>query len=209
MAADAQEERRALADLLLQLGPDAPTLCEGWRTADLAAHLVVRERRPDAALGIVLKPLAGHTERVQRAVRDGRPWPDLVAAVRHGPPWPFRLGPVDAAMNTAEYYVHHEDVRRAQPAWEPRELGEGLERALWSRARLMARAARRAAPVGLVLVCPGFGRVEVRPGAPPVAATGAPGELLLLLFGRQQAAAVVLDGEPGAVEQVRRARFGV
>ena len=208
-AGDAQGERRALADLFLELGPDAPTLCEGWRTADLAAHLVVRERRPDAALGIVLGPLAGHTERVQRAVRDGRPWPDLVALFRDGPPWPFRLGPVDAAMNTAELFVHHEDVRRARPGWEPRASDEGLERALWSRVRLMARAARRAAPPGLVLVSPGFGRVEVRPGAPQVAVTGGPGELLLLLFGRQEVARVALDGEPAAVEQVRTARFGV
>jgi uncharacterized protein (TIGR03085 family) len=208
-AGNAQQERRALADLFLQLGPDAPTLCEGWRTADLAAHLVARERRPDAALGIVFAPLAGHTERVQRAVRDGRSWPDLVALVRDGPPWPFRLGPVDAAMNTAELFVHHEDVRRARPGWEPRASGESLERALWSRVRLMARAARRAAPPGLVLVSPGFGRVEVRPGTPQVAATGAPGELLLLLFGRQEAARVALDGEPAAVEQVRTAPFGV
>ena len=29
-----------------ELGPDAPTLCEGWTTFDLAAHLVVRERNP-------------------------------------------------------------------------------------------------------------------------------------------------------------------
>jgi uncharacterized protein (TIGR03085 family) len=209
MARDAQDERRALADLLLQLGPEAPTLCEGWRTADLAAHLVVRERRPDAALGIVLGPLAGHTERVQRSVRDGRPWPDLVGLVRDGPPWPFRFGPVDAAMNTAELFVHLEDVRRARPGWEPRELDESLARALWSRVRLMARAARRAAPVGLVLVSPGYGRVEVRPGEPQVVATGPPGELLLFLFGRQAAARVALEGEPDAVDRVRRASFGL
>lgn len=208
-ARDAQEERRTLADLFVELGPDAPTLCEGWRTADLAAHLVVRERRPDAALGIVVGRLAGRTERVQRAVRDGRSWPDLVATVRDGPPWPFRFGPVDAAMNTAELFVHVEDVRRAQPGWEPRELGHGLEQALWSRVRFMARAARRAVPVGLVLVAPGSGRAEVRPGAPQVVATGPPGELLLLLFGRQQVARVALDGEPHAVEEVRRARFGM
>src|SRR5882762_622635 len=36
-------ERRELCDLFLELGPDAPTLCEGWTTLDLAAHLVLRE----------------------------------------------------------------------------------------------------------------------------------------------------------------------
>lgn len=209
MARHAQEERRALADLLLEVGPDAPTLCQGWSAADLAAHLVVRERRPGAALGIVLTPLAGHTERVQRSVRDGRPWPELVAVVRDGPPWLMRPSFVDEAMNTAEYFIHVEDVRRAQPGWEPRDVDADLQRALWSRVRFMARAARKDAPGGLELVSPGFDRVTVRPGAPAVTARGEPGELLLLISGRQQVARVELDGEPEAVERVRRAKFGM
>ncbi|HVX20794.1 MAG TPA: TIGR03085 family metal-binding protein [Acidimicrobiales bacterium] len=205
----AQQERRALADLLLQVGPDAPTLCEGWQARDLAAHLVLRERRPDAAPGILLRPLAGYTDRVQRTIRDGRSWPALVGAVRTGPPLPLRLGFVDEPVNTVELFVHHEDVRRAQEGWEPRVLDSGLERALWSRLRLMARMARRRAPVGLLLEAPGYGQVTVRPGLPQVTVVGEPGELLLLLFGRQQAARLEWRGDPGAVERVRRARFGL
>ena len=34
----AQRERTALADLLEELGPDAPTLCAGWSAIDLATH---------------------------------------------------------------------------------------------------------------------------------------------------------------------------
>ena len=49
----AQLERGRLCDLLLVVGPDHPTLCEGWTTADLAAHLVIRERKPLAGPGIV------------------------------------------------------------------------------------------------------------------------------------------------------------
>ena len=45
----AQSERQALCSLLEDRGPLAPTLCEGWTTADLAAHLYVRERKPLAA----------------------------------------------------------------------------------------------------------------------------------------------------------------
>lgn len=205
----AQRERRSLADLLLRVGPDAPTLCEGWTAADLAAHLVVRERRPDAAPGIVLPALAGYTERVQRKIRDGRSWEALVAAVRGGPPAPLRFAFIDEPMNTAEFFVHHEDVRRAQPGWEPRDLDPELERALWSRLRLMSRMARRAAPVGLVLDSPGHGRLQVRAAEPEVTVTGPPGELLLFLFGRQAAARVELAGDPGAVEQVRAAKFGL
>ena len=86
MSSFAQFERNALCDLLLSVGPDAPTLCEGWTAADLAAHLITRERRPDAAAGLVVTALAGYTDRVQRGVRDAKEWPDLVAQLRSGPP---------------------------------------------------------------------------------------------------------------------------
>ncbi len=62
---DAQLERQTLSQLFDQLGPDAPTLCSGWTTLDLAAHLVVRERRPDSGPGLVWPPMAGYTDRVR------------------------------------------------------------------------------------------------------------------------------------------------
>lgn len=204
----AQSERRSLCELFLRVGPDAPTLCEGWTAADLAAHLVVRERRPDAAPGIVLGALAGYTERVQRRVRDTMTWEELVDTVRRGPPFPLRLRLVDEPMNTAEYFVHHEDVRRAGDGAEPRVLDPALEGVLWSRVRLMALVARRAAPCRLRLVAPGTGSVTVRAASPEVTVTGRPGELLLFLFGRTSVADVALSGDDGAVEQVRRAKLG-
>ncbi|MDA8358644.1 MAG: TIGR03085 family metal-binding protein [Actinomycetota bacterium] len=204
----AQQERRSLCELFLRVGPDAPTLCAGWTAADLAAHLVVRERRPDAAPGILVPPFAGYTDRVQRHVRDSRSWEDLVGTVRRGPPFPLSLRMVDEPMNTAEYFVHHEDVRRAEPGWEPRRLDLPMERLLWSRVRLMARAARRHVPCGLRLDAPGFGSVTVRQGTPEATVTGRPGELLLVLFGRQPAVDVEMTGDPGAIEQVRQAKFG-
>ena len=82
----ARDERLALCALLDKAGPDAPTLCEGWRTADLAAHLVLRERRPDAALGIMGGPLAGYTDRVARGMVAKTPFPLLVETIRTGPP---------------------------------------------------------------------------------------------------------------------------
>jgi uncharacterized protein (TIGR03085 family) len=205
----AQRERRSLADLLLRVGPDAPTLCQGWSAADLAAHLVLRERRPDAALGLVVPQLAHHTEDVQRKVRDGRSYEALVATVRDGPPFPLRFSFIDEPMNTAEFFIHHEDVRRTQDGWVPRELDPDLERALWTRVRFSARMAKKAAPVGLTLVSPGYGRVEVRPGQPSVTVTGPPGELLLFMSGRQQASSVDVTGDADAAEQVRQAKFGL
>src|ERR1700722_17051024 len=127
----AQQERNTLCDLFVERGSDAPTLCEGWLTADLAAHLVVRERRPDSGPGLVWPPLAGYTEKVRCSVRDRTPWEKLVEKVRQGPP--LLLRPFDGPMNTVEFFIHVEDVRRAQEAWEPRPISPELADALWAR----------------------------------------------------------------------------
>lgn len=126
-----QTERWALCDLLTELGPDAPTLCEGWRTADMAAHLVARDRRPDAmpGMGMRLPVLSEWSRRVETGYRDTTTWDNLVQMARSGPPAWFR--PVDKQLNTIEFFVHHEDVRRARPGWQPRELTVGEETALW------------------------------------------------------------------------------
>ncbi len=123
----APREREALADLMEKLGPDAPTLCAGWTTRDLAAHLVVRANRADAAAGIVIPALAGHTKRVQDRAA-GQAWSALVRQVRR---WPWWLAPADEAINRAEYFIHREDVRRAQDDWQPRELTEEFSAALF------------------------------------------------------------------------------
>src|SRR6202142_1673641 len=94
----AQQERATLCDLFVDYGPSAPTLGQGWRTADLAAHLVGRERRPDSGPGLVWPPRAGYTDKVRRKVRDRMPWQQLVDTVRRGPP--ALLRPFDGAMNT-------------------------------------------------------------------------------------------------------------
>lgn len=202
----AQEERQGIADLLLSVGPSAPTLCEGWTAGDLAAHLVIRERRLDAAPGIAVGALAGYTARVQRRVRDRRPWPELVAAVRHGPPvW---LRPLDETINTVELFVHHEDVRRAAAGWEPRRLDRRMEAALWARLRPLARLGRRRLPVATTFEAPDYGRLEVRAGEPHVTVTGPPSELVLFMFGRQGAARVDLAGDESSLSRLRDARLG-
>ena len=114
----AQQERQTLCDLFVAEGAEAPTLCAGWSTADLAAHLVVRERRPDSGPGLVWPPLAAYTDKVRRAVRDRTPWETLIETVRRGPP--LLLRPFDGPMNTVEFFIHVEDVRRARDGWEPR-----------------------------------------------------------------------------------------
>lgn len=185
----ARTERGALCDLMLEVGSDAPTLCAGWTTRDLAAHLFVRENRPDAAAGIMVGPLAAHTARVQAAAA-ARDFTTLVESVRGGAPrWsPQALGAFDSATNTIEYFVHHEDVRRARDAWEPRILDGPAAADLWSRFRSAARFLMRRSPVGVVAVPtdgPDAGReVRLTSGDRTVTLVGPVGEIVLSGYGR-------------------------
>ncbi|MGP3981349.1 TIGR03085 family metal-binding protein [Streptomyces sp. KR80] len=210
MSTHAKRERLLLADLLESAGPAAPTLCEGWTTRDLAAHMVVRERRADAAAGIVFKPLATRTERVQ-AEFAAKPYEELIQLIRTGPPRmsPYALKPVDEAANTVEFFVHAEDVRRAQADWSPRELDPVFADALWSRLEKAARLLGRKSPVGLVLRRPDGRTAVARGGTPVVTVTGEPGELTLFLFGRQSVARVELDGDKEAIAQAQGAPLGI
>lgn len=202
----AQRERAALVEAMRAKGPDAPTLCAGWKTRDLAAHLYVREHRPDATAGIAVPALAKYTEKVQNRAADGD-WDELLDKIAAGPPLysPFKL--LDPVANLAEMFIHCEDVRRAQPGWEPRTLDDatvnGLTRTLSLMARLtLAKAPARAAlrtPEGKTLVTAGKGD--------PVTVTGRPEELLLFAVGRE--ARVEFEGDPAAVRALRDAPKGL
>lgn len=213
MAGDvARSERAALCDLFLALGPDVPTLCDGWTTRELAAHLVLRESRPVAAAGAFVKPLRRHSESVQAKIA-AREWPALVEAVRSGPPkWsPFAIPGVDARANLVEMYVHHEDVRRAQPGWQPRAADGERYRALEGYLMRMGRLLLRSCPV-TVRLDPGtgqpfIGRSSTKQGS--VTVVGSPDELMLWAFGRDEAARVELIGSPADVAAARAASRGL
>lgn len=198
-------ERQALCDTFATVGRDAPTLCSPWMTRDLAAHLVVRERRPDVSAGIWLPPLAGRLEKVQSeyAAWD---WPRLIEEVRSGPPaWsPASLGRVDEVMNTAEFFVHHEDVLRAGPNWTARGLSDELESTLWGIATKVARLKLGRSRVGVVLSAPSYGERQVsgKTDIGTVVLTGTPGELLLYAFGRRGVAKVDISGSDEATAAV-------
>ncbi|WP_328387548.1 TIGR03085 family metal-binding protein [Streptomyces sp. NBC_00400] len=210
MSTHAKRERLLLADLLESAGPEAATLCENWSARDLAAHVVVRERRADAAGGLLVKPLAARLERVQ-AEFAGKPYEELIRLIRTGPPRlsPFALKQLDEASNTVEFYVHAEDVRRAQPDWTARELDPVFSDALWSRIERMARVLGRKSPVGLVLRRPDGRTAVAHRGTPVVTVVGEPGELTMFAFGRQEAADVELDGDKDALDRLRAAKLGV
>ena len=192
----ADRERRELADLLAEVGPDAPTLCGGWDTAHLAAHLVVRDNRPDAMLGYGLEaagiggPLAGWAHRAEDRLRTSTPYADVVARVRSGPhSWlPTAWPPVARAINATEFAIHHEDVRRARPDWTVRDLPPEDQDTLWSAAALYAR--RSAGRRGVVFRRSDVAGVEQRVGAGGRIVEGEPMELLLWAAGRRDVARV-------------------
>jgi uncharacterized protein (TIGR03085 family) len=207
----ARRERAELCELFLELGPDEPTLCGDWTTRDLAAHLVVRERRPDAAIGIVVSQAAGYTDKVQSGVADTE-WSDLVDTVRSGPPiWsPTRIGKVDALANTVEFFVHLEDVRRAQPTWEPRELDADLVDALYGVLGKMAKRLVKNSPVGIVLEPDdGHEPIIAKEAEPSVTVRGAVGELVMFVYGRQAHSKVELFGDDDSVAAANAASFGI
>jgi len=207
----AQRERSALVDTLRRVGPDAPTLCAGWTTRDLAAHLVVRERRLDATPGIMVPFLAGYTAKVQDQMARSHSWDDLVEMVASGPPIysPFKL--LDPVANLGEMFIHHEDVRRAggpDSGWQPRVLDDSTVAALSRQLGLLSRMTLGKLPAQVILQTTD-GRQIARVGrGDAVTVTGEPPELVLFVAGRD-AVRVEFDGDPRAVAAVRGAQRGL
>jgi len=195
----AADERRALCEEFERLGPDVPTLCGGWQSRDLAAHLALRDRRLDAAPGIMIKAFAGYTRKVQGEFA-AKPWAELVELVRTGPPgWsPFAIPSLGELVNGPEYFVHHEDLRRGQPGWEPRPPDPTRDATAWSAVGRVGRLAYRRSPVGVVLRRPDGTEVTAKRGPTAVAVIGEPGELLLHAFGRTEVR-VSYEGDQQAI----------
>ena len=205
-----QAERAALCDLLLALGPDAPTLCEGWATSDMAAHLYVREHDLVASIGIVVPQAAGLHDKAIRRTKDRLPFEELVAKVRNGPPLLWK--PVDGPFNTQEYFIHHEDVRRGGGDTSPRPADEiaDLEAVLWTNLRRAHRlSTRKIKGVHVDLVAPEFGTIHTGHGAETVTITGRPGEIILYLMGRRGAAQVEISGSVEARAALDDADLGL
>ncbi|HET6951151.1 MAG TPA: TIGR03085 family metal-binding protein [Acidimicrobiales bacterium] len=202
-------ERAELCDLFAATGPDAPTLCAGWRTLDLAAHLVVRETDPRSALAILG---GGRFASLEQRLMDGaraQGYERLVERLRTGPPLvPWRLPGLRGPLNTNEWFVHHEDVRRAAGR-EPRGDRPDLDAALWTMLRRTARLMlRRVKGAGVALAAPGHGEVPARGQGPSVRLVGGPQELTLFLNGRRSVARVEITGPDAARAALEAASLG-
>lgn len=206
----ARTERDALCDLALQLGEGEPTLCGDWTVKDLVVHLLVRERSP-AAAGIVLRPLNRLTDLETRRLA-ARDFGMLVEKLRGGPPpWsPYAIPKLDSVFNTLEYFVHLEDIRRAQPDWAPRDLPDAQHKQLWAMVRTAGKALVRRAPSGVAIENGVTGtRVVLKAAPDQVVVHGLPGEITMFAFGRQDHAQVELLGSDEAVAALRGARLGL
>lgn len=206
--------REVLAETLLAAGPGSATLCEGWQSQDLAAHLYLREHRAAVALGLIAKPLSQVTQRAtDRLASKSTKSPDyrkLVEKFRAGPPLlsPMRIPEVDKNSNLIEYFVHTEDVRRATARWAPRALDTEYSNALWDELIKRAAILYRGVDLGIVLVQPSGPRHVAKRAAVSVAIVGEPGELLMHAHGRTEHALVTFEGEPDAVALLESAEIG-
>ena len=211
MTNQAQRERAALSDTLLAVGPEAPTLCEGWLARDLAAHLVLREHRPLASVGIWAAPMRSYTQKVQDELA-AQPWEDLVALVRAHPPrwspagWSTK---VEQLVDGGELFIHHEDLRRGDGVPRPRELSREDQDALWATLRGTGKLAFRKSPVGVIIDVPGRESTPIKGGDRTVTIRGAVGEVLLASSGRARAAEIDLLGRPEDVARLQATPLGL
>jgi uncharacterized protein (TIGR03085 family) len=207
-------ERAELCDMLLQVGPSAPTLCAGWDTLDLAAHLVVREHDLRAPLVILGGGRFAALEGRLMDAAKARGLADLVTTLRSCPPRiPWRLPGLRTPLNLVEWFVHHEDVRRAggpDDALEPRDGRVDLDTELWAQLRRMSRLLlARLRGTGVELVAPGHGSIPARADRPTARLVGGPQELVLYLYGRREASWAQVGGDPDAVKALEAARLGI
>src|SRR5262249_60472037 len=122
---------------------------------------------------------------------------------------PVGMPVVRESVNLLEYVIHHEDVRRAQSGWQPREVAPELADAVWSRLRVIGRMLFRKAPVGVRIRRDGGEPTRVRSGAPEVVVTGEPIELALLAYNRRDVARVTFEGDPDAINRLRVSALGL
>ena len=207
MTSWAAHERAALVDALAEVGPDAPTLCEGWAAKDMAAHVYVRERRPDAALGVLpLGPLSAYTERTMASVLRVHGYDEILRPLRDVAPI-LRVLHLDEAINTAEFFIHTEDVRRPNKLPE-REMPEEFERKIAGRLRQQGRLSFRRVKARVRLV-PTVGQPAEFGKGPLVEVHGRPSELLLLAFNRKADAKVEYSGDAAAIDALQQAQLGL
>lgn len=198
-------ERKALVDTFRAAGPAADTLCTGWTTRHLLAHLVQRENHPFANVADQVSRRAPgqekHLGKLASTAATAGGYEALIARFAAGP---HRWSPMSWAgeqLNLLEFVIHHEDVRRGGTSTPPaRRMPIQENRVIFQRLVTLARFTYRGAPVEVTLATPEGNRHVVKKGSGQVELRGAPIELCLYLSGRQRAADVELNGPSAAID---------
>ena len=206
-------ERAALCNSALESGEDAATLCGGWTVKDLVIHLLIRERDPIGATAIFVPKLEKLADRSARKLAQ-QDFATLVERVRNGPPlWsPTAVPKVDQLLNTLEYFVHHEDIRRAVPGWKPRELTDRERRTLFKGAATAGKAFVRSVGVPVEIRWTDGERERsavLARGEDPVVLTGEPAELTMFLFGRDQHTGLTFTGPQPRIDALKSGDLGI
>jgi uncharacterized protein (TIGR03085 family) len=206
-------ERAALCNSALEAGEAAPTLCAGWAVKDLVIHLLIRERDPIAATAIMVPQLEKVADRKANRLAQ-QDFTALVERVRNGPPrWsPMAIPPVDQLVNSLEYFVHHEDIRRATPGWAPRELTDREQRILFKGATVAGKRFVKSVDVPVEIHWTDGQRERtavLASGDDPVVITGEPAELTMFLFGRDQHTGLKFEGPQDAIDKLQTGDLGI
>lgn len=197
-------ERAALCVTLERVGPSAPTLCSRPTAEDLLAYLLVGERRfLTSLLGLLVPAVASSAEAKMRH----RSWGEMIELLRAGPAWWWPSARPGDGLDFLKLFVHHEDIRRASPGWEPRPPELYRDEVLWQAAARLGRLAYRRSPVGVRLRRPDGVSWQVKPGTETVTMIGDPGELVVHMCGRR-AARVRPTGAPKDIAAALDTRQG-
>ena len=176
-------------------------------------HLLIRERDPIGATAIMVPQLERFAQRSARRMEE-QDFTALVERVRGGPPiWsPMKVPPLDRLLNTLEYFVHHEDIRRAAPGWAPRELTDREQRVLFKGAKTAGKGLVRSVGVPVEIHWTDGERERtavLADGDDPVVVTGPPAELTMFLFGRDQHSGLTFEGPQDHVDRLTSKPLGI
>lgn len=209
MTSLAKRERFAIAQTLRNIGPSAPTLCEGWNSFDLLVHLISRETRPDAAVGLLVPAFAAYSEKIAGQIKQ-RGFENLIQEFEDGPkpPSPFSIPGIDNLANSFEFLVHHEDLLRAQPNYSPRVLGDLDKKLLWKRFTQTGKIFLRKAKVGIIAKSD-QGVFTIKSGNNCVTMEGDVVDLILFSFGRKSVANIKFDGDEESIRILQETKFGL
>lgn len=174
-------------DALAAVAPTAPTLCEGWDAHDLAVHVWVLKHDPLSWPGIAVTAFARLTQQRAEHFKQRWSYEILIGKLRQETgamaslPFDGRQGHRHAL---GEFYIHTEDVRRANNYPRSTQTSE-TEDALWLRTREAGKELWPRGRAAVLVEAPGRESFTIGRGPAAARVVGLPSEALLWIYGRE------------------------